>query len=585
MSIYIALGSNLGDRKKNLDRAITYLAYYDVEVVKKSTYIETEPYGVTDQGKFLNAVISVRTRLDPQKLLGVLLTVERAMGRIRREHWGPRIIDLDLLSYGDEIIHTRHLTLPHPEMAKRAFVLEPLREIAPDYIHPVTGKSIDTMLEELPLTEELDWLESTARFGVKLGLENTKKLLERLGSPEKDLKILHVAGTNGKGSVSTYLAECLKAEGYRVGLFLSPFVENFSERIQLSDEDASKLLAAHLKEVHEVVDELAKEDVHCTHFEILTGLALKIFAAEKVDYVVLEVGLGGRFDATNVIEHPLASIITHIDLDHTDVLGDTIAKIAFEKAGIIKEDVPVYVYPSAKDAMQVFEDVAKEKHAELTALDPVAVKEVKVSLDGTTFLLKGVSYKLAMLGKHQAMNAALVVTVLKDLRKRNSLDITDTAIAEGLQRAKIIARTEILATEPTVLLDGSHNPDGIRALCDLIDTIPHKNLYLVLGILADKNHLEMVKNLVPRAKKTVTTIVPSPRALDARTLAKEAAPYGDVAHEDLPAKAVERILSYADRDDLIVMTGSLYLAGDLRRDFERLARRMTDSSAPFFRLD
>lgn len=573
MSIYIAMGSNLGDRKKNLDRAITYLSYYDVEVVKTSTYIETEPYGVTDQGKFLNAVISVRTRLDPQKLLGVLLTVERAMGRIRREHWGPRIIDLDLLSYDDKIVHTRHLTLPHPEMAKRAFVLEPLREIAPDYIHPVTGKSIGTMLEKLPLTEELDWLESNARFGVKLGLENTKKLLARLGNPEKDLRILHVAGTNGKGSVSTYLAECLKAQGYRVGLFLSPFVENFSERIQLSDEDASKLLAAHLKEVHQIVDELAAEDVHCTHFEILTGLAMKIFAAEKVDYVVLEVGLGGRYDATNVVEHPLASVITHIDLDHTDVLGDTIAKIAFEKAGIIKEGVPVYVYPSDQDAMDVFAKVAKEKHADLIALDASAVKDVKISLDGTAFSLEGESYKLAMLGKHQALNAALAVTVLKDLRKRDGLQLTDMAIKDGLRRAKIIARTEILATEPTVLLDGSHNPDGIRALCDLVDAIPHKNLYLVLGILADKNHLEMVKNLVPRAEKTVTTTVPSPRALDARSLAREAAAYGDVTHEDLPSKAVETVLSYADADDLVVMTGSLYLAGELKRAFERISRR------------
>ena len=573
MSIYIAMGSNLGDRKKNLDRAITYLSYYDVEVVKTSTYIETEPYGVTDQGKFLNAVISVRTRLDPQKLLGVLLTIERAMGRIRREHWGPRIIDLDLLSYGDKIVHTRHLTLPHPEIQKRAFVLEPLREIAPDYIHPVTGKSIDTMLEELPLTEELDWLESNARFGVKLGLENTKKLLARLGNPEKDLRILHVAGTNGKGSVSTYLAECLKAQGYRVGLFLSPFVENFSERIQLSDEDASKLLAAHLKEVHKIVDELAAEDVHCTHFEILTGLALKIFAAEKVDYVVLEVGLGGRFDATNVIEHPLASVITHIDLDHTDILGDTIAKIAFEKAGIIKEGVPVYVYPSDREAMDVFTKVAKEKHADLTALDASAVKDVQISMGGTAFSLEGESYRLAMLGKHQALNAALAVTVLKDLRKRDELEITDTAIAEGLCRAKIIARTEILATEPTVLLDGSHNPDGIRALCDLIDATPHKNLYLVLGILSDKNHLEMVKNLVPRAEKTVTTTVPSPRTLDARSLAREAAAYGDVTHEDLPAKAVETVLSYADADDLVVMTGSLYLAGELKRAFERISLR------------
>lgn len=573
MSIYIAMGSNLGDRKKNLDRAITYLSYYDVEVVKTSTYIETEPYGVTDQGKFLNAVISVRTRLDPQKLLGVLLTVERAMGRIRREHWGPRIIDLDLLSYEDKIVHTRHLTLPHPEMQKRAFVLEPLREIAPNYIHPVTGKSIDTMLEELPLTEELDWLESNARFGVKLGLENTKKLLARLGNPEKALKILHVAGTNGKGSVSTYLAECLKAQGYRVGLFLSPFVENFSERIQLSDEDASKLLAAHLKEVHQIVDELAAEDVHCTHFEILTGLAMKIFAAQKVDYVVLEVGLGGRYDATNVIEHPLASVITHIDLDHTDVLGDTIAKIAFEKAGIVKEGVPVYVYPSDQDAMDVFAKVAKEKHADLTALDASAVKDVAVSLDGTAFSLGGESYKLTMLGKHQALNAALAVTVLRDLRKRGELELTDTAIKDGLRRAKIIARTEILATEPTVLLDGSHNLDGIRALCELIDAIPHKNLYLVLGILADKNHLEMVKNLVPRAEKTVTTTVPSPRALDARSLAREAAAYGDVTHEDLPAKAVETVLSYAAADDLIVMTGSLYLAGELKRAFERISLR------------
>ena len=321
------------------------------------------------------------------------------------------------------------------------------------------------------------------------------------------------------------------------------------------------------------MDELAAEDVHCTHFEILTGLAMKIFAAEKVDYVVLEVGLGGRYDATNVVEHPLASVITHIDLDHTDVLGDTIAKIAFEKAGIIKEGVPVYVYPSDQDAMDVFAKVAKEKHADLIALDASAVKDVKISLDGTAFSLEGESYKLAMLGKHQALNAALAVTVLKDLRKRDGLQLTDMAIKDGLPRAKSIARTETLATEPTVLLDGSHHPDGIRALCDLVDAIPHKNLYLVLGILADKNHLEMVKNLVPRAEKTVTTTVPSPRALDARSLAREAAAYGDVTHEDLPSKAVETVLSYAEPDDLIVMTGSLYLAGELKRAFERISRR------------
>ena len=223
--------------------------------------------------------------------------------------------------------------------------------------------------------------------------------------------------------------------------------------------------------------------------------------------------------------------------------------------------------------MEVFAEVAKEKHADLTALDVSAVKDVTVSIDGTAFSLEGESYKLAMLGKHQAMNAALAVTVLRDLRKRCELELTDTAIKDGLRRAKIIARTEILATEPTVLLDGSHNPDGIRALCDLIDTIPHKNLYLVLGILADKNHLEMVKNLVPRAAKTVTTTVPSPRALDARSLAREAAAYGDVTHADLPAKAVETVLSYADADDLVVMTGSLYLAGELKRAFERFSLR------------
>lgn len=567
MIAYIALGSNLGDRTKNLDTALHYLPYYDIEVLDKSSYLETEPYGVTEQGKFLNAVISVRTTLDPKKLLGVLLTIERFMGRIRREHWGPRIIDLDLISYDDLIMNTRHLTLPHPEMTKRAFVLEPLKEIAPDYVHPVTGKSIDAMLKELPLHEELDWLESNARFGIKLGLENIKRLLKKLGNPEKDLKILHVAGTNGKGSVCTYLSECLKTEGYRVGLFLSPFVENFSERIQLSDQDASKLLFDNLKKIHEIVDELAREGTHCTHFEILTGLCMMIFAAQKVDYVVLEVGLGGRYDATNVILHPLASVITHIDLDHTTILGDTIEKIAFEKAGIIKKDVPVYLYPNQKEVFDVIKRVALEKNAELITVDANDVTDVRILPEGTSFSYRDECYKLSMIGKHQALNAALALTVLRDLKKREQIKISDDAIRSGLSHAKIIARTEILSTNPTVLLDGSHNPDGIRALCDVIDHLPHKNLYLLLGILGDKNYQEMVQTLTPRATLTVTTTVPSPRALNAHTLWKEVSQYGEAIAVDKPSKALQKILSYADKDDLVVMTGSLYLAGDLRRSF------------------
>jgi len=321
--------------------------------------------------------------------------------------------------------------------------------------------------------QALDILTSQGKFYINLGLERVQQILQVLGNPHKDLKFIHVAGTNGKGSVCAMLSAVLKASDIKVGLFTSPHVFEYTERIKINDVEIDKETFA--KKLIKIVSLAEENSIHLTEFEILTVVALEYFAQNKVDIVVLETGLGGRLDATNVIEKNICSIITHIDLDHTERLGYTIDKIAFEKAGIIKENCPVII--SKKNAgFEIVKQVAKEKNANLIYPADCSCEE------------------MALKGTYQKENLALVLSAIELLNK-NGFNISQENIERGLQNVKHPCRFEYLK-EQNILIDGAHNPNGTKVLRESLNQyFPNQKFKFVFGCLKNKDYSTMMKNL------------------------------------------------------------------------------------------
>lgn len=567
---WIALGGNIGDRESYLHRALTMMEERGIVPVKISSFYETKAFGKTDQDDFINAVCVAETEYEPEELLQELLQVESALGRVRTVRWGPRTIDLDILFFEDEVIQSELLAVPHPEMAKRKFVLQPLSEVSPEKRHPISGKTVSEMLFDLELSEELEWLEARERFGIKLGLENTRILLERFDNPHRTVPCLHIAGTNGKGSLCTYLSCVLEEAGYKVGLFTSPFIETFRERFQINHQNISEsTLLKLLQRMHPIVDELEAQDISPTYFEILTVMCFEYFRQEEVEVAVMEVGLGGLYDSTNVIEHPLASFIATIDYDHMDYLGNTLPEIATQKAGIIKPGAPVYCYPNRPEVTEVFRETASRTGSPMEVLDGNDVEVHEVSLEGTRCSYRGFKdLTLSMWGAHQAKNASLAILGLTDLQRREVLHFSEEELCRGLQRAKLIARLEILQRDPIFLIDGSHNAEGIHALKEALSTVNYRRLILGIGILKDKNYKEMISELVPLADEVVVTEIPMPRSLKAEELYEEVSKlHSKVEREREISVALEKTVAKAGKEDLILWCGSLYLVGEVRKTY------------------
>lgn len=567
---WIALGGNIGDRESYLRRALMMMEERDIVPIKISSFYETKAFGKTDQDDFINAVCIVETEYDAEKLLQELLQIESALERVRTVRWGPRTIDLDILFFEDEIIQTELLTVPHKEMEKRKFVLQPLAEIHPEKRHPISGKTVQEMLFALELSEELDWLESRERFGIKLGLENTRLLLEQFDNPHRAVPCLHVAGTNGKGSLCTYLSSVLEESGYKVGLFISPFIETFRERFQINHQNISeKTLLKLLQRTHRAVDELEAQGIAPTYFEILTVMCFEYFRQEAVEVAVIEVGLGGLYDSTNVIENPQACFISTIDYDHIEYLGETLPEIATQKAGIIKPNAPVYCYPNRSEVLQVFKETALQTASPMKVLDKNEVTVQSVSVKGTQFSYREFkNLTLSMWGAHQALNASLAILGLTDLRNKGVLKFSDEELRRGLERAKLIARLEILQYDPILLIDGAHNAEGIHALKEALSTVNYRRLILGIGILKDKNYREMIAKLVPLADEIVVTEIPMPRSLKAEELYEEVIKLNlNTELEKDISVALEKTIAKAKKDDLILWCGSLYLVGDVRKAY------------------
>lgn len=420
----------------------------------------------------------------------------------------------------------------------------------------------------------IDRIHEFNRFGMVLGLDRMEELLRRLGNPQDDLKVIHVAGTNGKGSVSKYLEEGLSACGYKMGLYTSPYIETFNERIRydgadISDED----LEYYGQKVVSATEAMVADGLDSpTEFEVVTAIAFLYFADRQADITILEVGLGGIGDSTNVVKSPLASVITSISYDHMAQLGSSLAEIAVNKAGIIKTGCPVIANVPQRDAAKI---IARKAYAMGSRLYDISGIRAAVS-DETPFSQK-VSMELyeksysdveiSMVGRHQAENLKTALATLEILRKSGAVKLDREALYEGLKRARQPGRFEVISEDPLVIIDGAHNEAGAQALQEtMAQHFAGKKILLVAGILADKEIDSIVKFLTKITDHIIVTEPDNPRKLAAEKLAEHVAEFG-VAAEAVPdvEAAVHRAKELADGYDVILFAGSLYLIGDVRR--------------------
>ena len=422
--------------------------------------------------------------------------------------------------------------------------------------------------------EALQYIHAVSWKGSVPGLERITELMQRLGNPEQGLKFIHIVGTNGKGSTAAMLASVLTCAGYRTGLFTSPYVVDFRERMQLDGEMISREeLAEQTEAVKPFADAMADPP---TEFELITGIALRWFARKGAQIVVLEAGMGGELDATNVIPAPEAAVFTNIGLDHTEYLGNTVEAIARTKAGILKPGCAAALYPNVPEVCAVLEALCREKQIPLYHADPLVLVPLSRDLNAQHFRWGELMLELPLLGEHQRNNLALVLTVLELLRDRQ-WHIPDSAIQAGIRAVRWPGRFELLSRDPLFVLDGGHNPQCMDALWEAANTyLAGKPLTVITGVLADKDYASMYDRTAKLAARFFTLTPSNPRALDGAALASLLQPYGKpVTVCQSAEEAVRLALEATPRDGAVLAYGSLYLAAEIRAACLKLRRAPT----------
>lgn len=441
--------------------------------------------------------------------------------------------------------------------------------------------------ENTAYQQALDYIYSFIDFSLKRNLRNAEAhfkldrmqhFMALLGNPQDSYKIIHVAGTKGKGSVCAMCASALKAQGYLVGLYTSPHMQEFTERIQVNGQEIAQDDIARLVEVMKPIIAQVPE---ITTFELTTAMAFLYFAEQKVDAVVLEVGLGGRLDATNIIT-PLVSVITSISYDHTAVLGNTLGKIAFEKGGIIKPNRPVVMAPQRESARKKLIAISKERQAPLTEVDKYYIFELEQhSLEGQTFSiwkstesilqddpayliqssLAKLQLRIPLLGYHQVINAATAFAALM-VAAEHGLPVSDTAIQQGFANVSWPGRFELLCRKPLVIVDSAHNTDSAQRLSQTLeDYFPGAAVTLVFGVSADKDVKGMLEALLPKAVKVITSQSIHPRAMDAHELLSYVNAFPVPGEAIVPIEeAIQEALDQVGENGLVLITGSVFVA-------------------------
>ena len=423
---------------------------------------------------------------------------------------------------------------------------------------------------QMTYNEALNYIHSVSWKGSRPGLERTTELLQKMGNPQDSLKFIHVAGTNGKGSFCSMTANVLKQSGYKVGLYTSPFVLRFNERMKINGEDIPDTELAKITEyVKPFADSMSDSP---TEFELITAIAFEYFARHKCDVVVLECGMGGRLDSTNIIKDPLLSVITGISFDHTAFLGDTIPEIAREKAGIIKENIPVLFCSDNAEAAEVIKAKADERSSKYFEVDRSSFVLKNTSLDSSTFdFCNYKDVKIPLLGSYQPHNTCNVLSAVSIL-KNSGLEIPDKAIYDGLATVQWRARFEKLCDCPTIISDGGHNPEGIDAAIESVKLyFADKKVILVTGVMADKDYKYMAEKMSEVASFAFTVTPDNPRALHATDFA---ATFERLGISATPCESVAQAISLAKQKAMeenkpIICLGSLYMYCEVYKAIEK----------------
>lgn len=420
--------------------------------------------------------------------------------------------------------------------------------------------------------EAINYLQNLTKFGFNFGLERINELLSRVDNPQAKVPVIHVGGTNGKGSTSSFISSILQAAGYKVGLFTSPHLHSYTERYRINGQEINlERIAGLIERFKPLLEAMVAEGFeHPTEFEVSTAIAFLYFWEEQVDFVVLEVGLGGAIDSTNVVT-PLVSVITNVAMDHMDYLGNTLTEITQVKAGIIKPQRPVVTASTDPEVLEVLTSVGDSLGSPLINIHTSAKWQINsYSQEGQTFDFEGWGgslphLQISLLGEHQVTNAITALGVVFQLRAQG-IQISDDAVRSGLMAARWPGRLEIVQHQPTVVLDGAHNLAGAEALsAALTKYFTFKKLILVLGMLADKEREKVVATLAPLAERVIITRPNNPRAGQWWQLKGQVEQLVDnVFLEEEVSRAVERALNLADPDDLICVTGSLYMIAEAR---------------------
>ncbi len=414
----------------------------------------------------------------------------------------------------------------------------------------------------------LETMYRLRRFGIKLGLDTIGSILSALGNPQHRFRVIHIAGTNGKGSIASGLSSILAAAGYRVGLYTSPHLVRFNERICIDNDPVTDEMVV---DAYTAVANVPQPDREPTFFEFSTAMAFYLFGRETVDWAIVETGMGGRLDATNMVD-PVLSVISNISLEHREYLGESVEAIAFEKAGIIKPDRPVVTGVQQAEAVETITAVARRHSSPLFRFG----RDFRIEAgDQGAFTYVGMDHvwaemKTGLTGRFQLDNAAITLAACEVLR-RNGTNIPEPAIREGLALNRWPGRLEVVSTSPMVLLDGAHNLAAAEHLAGFLSSeLQDRKITLVIGILDDKPYPEILRFLLPVCRKAILTQARNERALPAETLLAEAAPLlPDVTAVPRVDAAIEQGLAGLSPDEILCIAGSLYVVGEAKAWFER----------------
>lgn len=425
--------------------------------------------------------------------------------------------------------------------------------------------------------EALQYIHRASWTGKKPSLHRIRNLLEKIGNPQESLEFIHIGGTNGKGSTASMLASILKEAGYCVGLFTSPYINVFNERIQcngvmITDKELVDIVE-YLRPFADALGKASSED-EPTEFDLNTAIGMEYFKRKKCDIVVLEVGLGGTYDSTNIIKTPKVSVITAIGYDHMAVLGHSIEEIAKAKAGIIKENSDVIIYGKNEETEQIFKKVCKKKKTKLHHPAFTALKRTQADLTGQIFNYRNYKeLKIPLLGSYQLNNAAVAIETVEVLQKKG-YSINESALREGLKKTNWIGRFELLSKHPIFLVDGAHNGQGIKATADSLKLyFKGEKINFIVGVMKDKNVPEMMEELLPIAKEFITVMPPAPRAMESEDLANILKAMGQKAkaYENIE-KACKDSIEQAGQNEIICAIGSLYMIHDIKISVEKYKR-------------